>query len=85
MSGRKISGGFCIEIAGKMWYHRDYEMTVMYDNGEVPMNTQTYELRQVSEEDYKFIYQVKKDAYKKYVEINFGSWEENKSKEHSNH
>lgn len=45
-------------------------------------NNQVYELRRVSENDYEFIYQVKKDAYQKYVEINFGSWEEEKQKEY---
>ena len=40
------------------------------------MNEQKYELRSITENDYDFIYQVKKDAYKKYVEIYYGSWEE---------
>ena len=40
------------------------------------MSNQTYSLRRVTEDDYDFIYQVKKDAYKKYVEQCFGSWDE---------
>lgn len=46
------------------------------------MDNQTYGLRLVSETDYEFIYQVKKDAYKKYVEHYFGSWEEDKQREY---
>ena len=38
------------------------------------MANQKYGLRKITEADYNFIYQVKKDAYKKYVEICFGSW-----------
>lgn len=40
-----------------------------------------YELRTITEQDYDFIYQVKKDAYKKYVEINFGGWDEEQQQE----
>ena len=40
------------------------------------MNDQMYELRTIAENDYEFIYQVKKDAYKKYVEMYYGKWEE---------
>ena len=46
------------------------------------MNNQRYGLRRITENDYDFIYQVKKDAYKKYVEIYFGSWDENQQKEY---
>ena len=48
------------------------------------MNNQKYGLRSITENDYDFIYQVKKDAYKKYVEINFGSWDEELQKEYFN-
>lgn len=37
------------------------------------MSNTKYNLRTVTEQDYDFIYQVKKDAYQKYVEINSGS------------
>ena len=40
------------------------------------MNNTKYSLRNITEQDYDFIYQVKKDAYKKYVEENFGEWKE---------
>ena len=46
------------------------------------MSNQTYSLRRVTEDDYDFIYQVKKDAYKKYVEMCFGSWDEEQQKEY---
>ena len=46
------------------------------------MNSQGYEFRKASEEDYEFIYQVKKEAYQNYVEINFGSWDEEKQREY---
>lgn len=46
------------------------------------MNNQRYGLRRITENDYDFIYQVKKDAYKKYVEIYFGNWEEELQKEY---
>jgi len=46
------------------------------------MNNQRYELRSITESDHDFIYQVKKDAYKKYVEICFGSWDEEQQKEY---
>jgi len=35
-----------------------------------------YKFRPLTDSDYNFIYQVKKDAYKNYVEMNFGSWNE---------
>ena len=40
------------------------------------MNDQMHELRNITENDYEFIYQVKKDAYKKYVEMYYGKWDE---------
>lgn len=46
------------------------------------MNHQKYNLRYITENDYEFIYQVKKDSYKKYVEICFGSWNEEQQKEY---
>ena len=45
------------------------------------MNNQEYELRTITEQDYDFIYQVKKDAYQKYVEMNFGEWQDELQKE----
>ena len=48
------------------------------------MNNQKYGLRSITENDYDFIYQVKKDAYKKYVEINFENWNEELQKEYFN-
>lgn len=44
------------------------------------MNEQKYGLRDVTENDYDFIYQVKKNAYKKYVEMNYGEWNEEQQK-----
>ena len=40
-----------------------------------------YSLRNITEQDYNFIYQVKKNAYIKYVEENFGEWKEEIQKE----
>ncbi len=40
-----------------------------------------YTLRTITEKDYDFIYQVKKDAYKKYVEMNFGEWKDELQRE----
>ena len=40
------------------------------------MNNQMHELRNITEKDYEFIYQVKKEAYKKYVEMYYGKWDE---------
>lgn len=40
------------------------------------MNKESYKLRNVSEADYEFIYQVKKKVYKNYVELNWGIWNE---------
>ena len=46
------------------------------------MSKQKYELRSVTENDFDFVYQVKKDAYKKYVEICFGNWDEEQQKKY---
>ena len=46
------------------------------------MDNRIYEFRSASENDYEFIYQVKKGAYKKYVEINFGTWNEEQQREY---
>ena len=40
------------------------------------MDNPKYTFRSITSKDYEFIYQVKKTAYKKYVEMNWGSWEE---------
>lgn len=45
------------------------------------MDNIEYSLRIITEQDYDFIYQVKKDAYQKYVEINFGGWDEEQQQE----
>jgi len=45
------------------------------------MNNQKYALREITKKDYDFIYQVKKDAYIKYVEMNFGEWKEEVQRE----
>ena len=46
------------------------------------MSNQKYSLRRVTKSDYDFIFQVKKDAYKKYVEMCFGSWNEEQQREY---
>ncbi len=46
------------------------------------MDNQKYGLRSITKNDYDFIYQVKKGAYKKYVERCFGSWDEEQQKEY---
>jgi len=40
------------------------------------MDNQEYCFRSVNEKDYDFIYDVKKEAYQKYVEKYFGNWNE---------
>lgn len=40
------------------------------------MEQLVYNLREITEKDFEFIYEVKKNAYKKYVEANWGVWEE---------
>ena len=46
------------------------------------MENQRYCFRSVTENDYDFIYRVKKEAYQKYVEQYFGSWVEEQQKEY---
>lgn len=36
-----------------------------------------YNFKQYTNNDYEFIYNIKKNAYKKYVEENWGLWDEN--------
>lgn len=38
------------------------------------MENINYNFRKITENDYEFIYELKKNAYKKYVEINWGAW-----------
>lgn len=45
------------------------------------MNTE-YKLVPITEKDYEFIYEVKKNAYKEYVEANWGTWDEVAQKEY---
>lgn len=40
------------------------------------MDNQKFAFRSVNERDYDFVYKVKKEAYKKYVEQYFGNWNE---------
>ena len=40
------------------------------------MKSQNYTLRKVTESDYEFVYQIKKEVYQSYVAINFGNWDE---------
>lgn len=46
------------------------------------MENQKYYFRNVEKKDYEFIYQVKKEAYQKYVEQYFGSWVEVQQREY---
>lgn len=41
-----------------------------------------YKLKKYSDNYYNFVYEVKKEAYKKYVEENFGEWNEELQKEY---
>ena len=41
-----------------------------------------YKLKKYSDNYYDFVYEVKKEAYKKYVEENFGVWDEEVQKEY---
>lgn len=41
-----------------------------------------YKLKKYSDNYYNFVYEVKKEAYKKYVEENFGQWNEEVQKEY---
>ena len=40
----------------------------------------TYKLRPYTDTDFEFVYQAKKDAYKKYVEEYWGTWDEDKQR-----
>ena len=44
------------------------------------MNIFQYELRPYNDKDYEFVYNTKKVAYKKYVEMNWGLWDEEKQR-----
>lgn len=35
-----------------------------------------YKLIPITERDYEFVYELKKNAYKEYVEVNWGTWDE---------
>ena len=41
-----------------------------------------YRLKKYSDDYYNYVYEVKKEAYKKYVEENFGEWNEDVQKEY---
>ena len=41
-----------------------------------PMEKPQYKFREISADDYEYIYRLKKEAYKEYVELNFGPWDE---------
>lgn len=41
-----------------------------------------YTLRKYSSDDYEFVYQTKKTVYKKYVEENYGQWDEVSQREY---
>ena len=45
------------------------------------MKNINYELRPYTKEDYNFVYDTKKVAYQKYVEANFGEWNEDTQRE----
>jgi len=45
------------------------------------MNKARYTLRNITDADYEFIYRVKKEAYRKYVEMYFGGWDEDRQRE----
>lgn len=40
------------------------------------MSQPVYALRSITVNDFEFIYQVKKEAYQAYVEMNYGGWDE---------
>ena len=40
-----------------------------------------YNLKKYEDNDYWFIYETKKEVYKKYVEANWGEWNEEMQKE----
>ena len=47
----------------------------------VTKNKIAYKTRQYTKDDYWFIYDVKKTVYQKYVEMNWGEWDEEKQKD----
>ena len=47
----------------------------------VEYRAMSYLLRRITEADYEFVYQVKKEAYQKYVEMYFGEWDEEQQRE----
>lgn len=46
------------------------------------MKNINYKFRTINREDYNFIYNLKKNAYKEYVEKNWGTWNEQEQKKH---
>ena len=45
------------------------------------MENFTYYFRDYNDDDYDFVYEAKKVAYKKYVELNWGKWDEDAQKD----
>ena len=45
-------------------------------------NNMNYELRKYTDNDYEFVYELKKNSYKKYVEENWGTWDEQQQRDH---
>ena len=41
-----------------------------------------YKFRNITPEDYEYIYELKKNAYKEYVIMNWGAWDEEAQKEY---
>ena len=41
-----------------------------------------YNLVPITEKDYEFVYELKKNAYKEYVEVNWGTWDEGAQREY---
>lgn len=41
-----------------------------------------YNFRNITPEDYEYIYELKKNAYKEYVIINWGAWDEETQREY---
>lgn len=68
----------------KLLFHDTVRCDIIYDIKGVwiQMKSQNYTLRKATGSDYEFIYQVKKEAYKSYVEINFGNWNEAQQREY---
>ena len=48
-------------------------------------NILSYTLRQYTDNDYNFVYEVKKNAYKKYVEQCWGEWNEQDQQKYFDH